>query len=118
MFPRRFIPYQPNGWKLPSTPWLCAYWPVMNVALDGQHSGNESTALEKLVPFAARYRRTLGIFATSASAWSSVITTRMFGRPSFAAPAGRASAAAGQSSRRTRTASERAAIWFETRHAD
>src|SRR3954469_19957232 len=62
----------------------------MKVAREGQQSGDESTALVELVPWFARSLRTLGIFARSAAAWSSVITTRMFGRPSLAALAGRA----------------------------
>src|SRR6184192_194173 len=62
----------------------------MKVARDGQQSGNESTALEKVVPCAASRRRTFGIFARSAAAWSSVMTTRMLGRPSLAALTGRA----------------------------
>src|SRR5436305_1912296 len=65
----------------------------MKVARDGQHSGNESTAFEKVVPCLARSFRTFGIFARSAAAWSSVITTRMFGRPSFAAVTGLAETA-------------------------
>ena len=44
------MPYQPNGQKLPPTPWLWAYWPVMKVAREGQQSGNESTASAKVVP--------------------------------------------------------------------
>src|SRR3954464_11333088 len=67
----------------------------MKVARDGQHSGNESTAFEKLVPCLASSLRTFGIFARSAADWSSVITTRMLGRPSFASDAGRAPAGAG-----------------------
>src|SRR4051812_310476 len=67
----------------------------MNVARDGQQRGNESTALEKLVPCSASRRGTFGIFARSAADWSSVMTTRMFGRPSLPAFAGRASAARG-----------------------
>ena len=35
---------------MPATPWLWAYWPVMNVAREGQQSGNESTASAKVVP--------------------------------------------------------------------
>jgi hypothetical protein len=89
------MPYQPYGQKLPATPWLWAYWPVMKVAREGQQSGNESTASANVVPRAASRRLTFGIFATSAWAWSSVITTRMFGRPSLSAVAGRAWAAAG-----------------------
>ena len=77
------MPYQPNGQKLPATPWLCAYWPVMKVAREGQQSGNESTASANVVPFAASRRLTFGMCARSACAWSSVITTRMFGRPSL-----------------------------------
>src|SRR3954463_12341437 len=100
MLPRSFSPYQPYGKKLPTTPWLCAYWPVMNVARDGQQSGNESTAFVNFVPRAASSLRTFGIFARSAAAWSSVITTRMFGRPSFAFDAGRASAEPGIASTR------------------
>src|SRR3954470_24802066 len=92
MFDRPFMPYHPYGKKLPSTPWLCAYWPVMKVARDGQQSGNESTAFVNLVPCAASSLRTFGIWARSAAAWSSVITTRMLGRPSFSALAGRATA--------------------------
>src|SRR3954447_11222864 len=67
----------------------------MNVARDGQQSGNESTVFVKEVPCRASSLRTFGIFATSAAAWSSVMTTRMFGRPSFALLAGRADAAVG-----------------------
>src|SRR3954467_2219046 len=62
----------------------------MKVARDGQQSGNESTALVNFVPWAASSLRTFGICARSAAAWSSVMTTRMFGGPSFWAPAGRA----------------------------
>jgi len=80
---------------LPATPWLWAYWPVMKVARDGQHSGKESTVSANVVPWAASSLRTFGIFATSVSAWSSVMTTRMFGRPSFPAVAGRACALTG-----------------------
>src|SRR3954468_16209262 len=98
MLPRCFMPYQPYGKKLPATPWLCAYWPVMKVAREGQQSGNESTALVNFVPCCASSLRTFGIFATSAAAWSSVITTRMFGRPSLALLAGRAWAALGNDS--------------------
>jgi hypothetical protein len=32
-------PKPPSGGPLPSTPWLCEYWPVMSVARDGQHTG-------------------------------------------------------------------------------
>src|SRR5437588_11231837 len=71
----------------------------MNVAREGQHSGKESTASAKVVPRAASSRRTLGIFATSVSAWSSVMTTRMFGRPSRPAVTGRAWSAPGSPSR-------------------
>src|SRR5215207_8269641 len=104
MFARFFMPYQPNGQKLPLTPWLWAYWPVMNVARDGQQSGKESIALLNDVPWRASSRLTFGIFATSLSAWSSVITTRMFGRPSLPTPTGRACAAAGSASTATTVA--------------
>ena len=101
MFPRPFIPYQPKGQKLPMTLWLWAYWPVMKVARAGQQSGNESTASAKVVPCRPSRRLTFGMCVTSAVAWSSVITTRMFGRPSLAAVAGRACAAAGRTSAQT-----------------
>jgi len=65
----------------------------MNVARDGQQSGKVSTALVNVVPLAARRRFTFGSCARSAVAMSSVITTRMFGRPSFAAATVRAWAA-------------------------
>src|SRR5437763_3539196 len=70
----------------------------MNVARAGQQSGKESTASANVVPRAASRRRTLGILATSVRAWSSVITTRMLGRPSRSAVTGRAPAAAGSAS--------------------
>ena len=89
---RSFIPYQPYGAKLPLTPWLWAYWPVMKVARAGQQSGNESTASAKVVPFFARSFRTFGISFRSAADMSSVITTRMFGLPSLSAELGRACA--------------------------
>src|SRR3954447_12837764 len=66
----------------------------MKVARDGQHSGNESTAFVNFVPWFTSSFRTFGICAGSAAAWSSVITTRMFGRPSWPALAGRAAAGA------------------------
>ena len=47
---RPCIPYQPNGQKLPTTSWLWAYWPVRNVALDGQQSGKVVIVSVKLVP--------------------------------------------------------------------
>ena len=62
----------------------------MKVARAGQQSGNESIALAKVVPCAASRRLTLGIRATSVAAMSSVMITRMFGRESLPAPAGRA----------------------------
>ena len=65
---------------MPATPWLCAYWPVMKVARAGQQSGNESTALAKLVPLLGQQPLHVRHRATSAAAMSSVITTRMFGR--------------------------------------
>ena len=52
MFARCFIPYQPYGQKLPATPWLWAYWPVMKVARAGQQRGNESIASANVVPCA------------------------------------------------------------------
>src|SRR3954463_1767423 len=61
----------------------------MKVARAGQQSGNESTASANVVPRRASRRLTLGIFLTSVAASSSVITTRMFGRPSREAVAGR-----------------------------
>src|SRR3954453_19461173 len=67
----------------------------MKVVREGQQSGNESTAFEKLVPCFASSLRTFGILARSAADWSSVITTRMLGRPSLSAEAGRAVAAPG-----------------------
>ena len=72
----------------------------MKVARDGQQRGNESTAFVKVVPWRASSFLTFGIFATSAAALSSVITTRMFGRPSFAAEAVRAAATDGSDSAR------------------
>src|SRR3954469_20654329 len=73
----------------------------MKVARDGQQSGNESTAFVNFVPCAASNLRTFGICARSAAAWSSVMTTRMLGRPSCPALAGRA--AAGVASTRSAT---------------
>src|SRR3954454_10935546 len=73
----------------------------MNVAREGQQSGNESTAFVNFVPCCASRRRTFGIFERSAAAWSSVMTTRMFGRPSLAFDAGRASALPGSPRRTT-----------------
>src|SRR6266487_6388092 len=77
----------------------------MKVARAGQQRGKESTAFEKLVPLAASSLRTCGMYLTSASAWSSVITTRMLGW--LPVPAGRAPA--GVAARRAKTAPARAA---------
>src|SRR4051812_22252378 len=76
----------------------------MKVAREGQQSGNESTAFVNFVPCWASRRRTFGIWARSAAAWSSVITTRMFGRPSLALLAGRAEATAGKAAMTASTA--------------
>ena len=100
MFERCFMPYQPYGQKLPATPWLWAYCPVMKVAREGQQSGNESIASANVVPRLASRRFTFGMCATSAWAWSSVITTRMFGRPSLSALSGRGLRRRGQGERR------------------
>src|SRR5436190_9748159 len=76
----------------------------MKVAREGQQSGKESTAFANVVPLAASSLRTFGICATSAAAWSSVITTRMFGRPSWPVPTGRAAAGPAVASSATATA--------------
>src|SRR3954447_19003632 len=70
----------------------------MKVVREGQQSGNESTAFEKLVPCFASSLRTFGILARSAADWSSVITARWLGPPSLSADAGRADAAPGSAS--------------------
>ena len=74
---------------MPPTPWLWAYWPVMKVARAGQQSGKESIASAKVVPCLASSRLTWGMNWTSVVAMSSVITTRMFGRPSLCWRTGR-----------------------------
>ena len=57
------------------------YWPVRNVARDGQHRGVVAIALSKLVPCAESWLRTVGIVdsLSCASVWSSVVITTMFG---------------------------------------
>ena len=93
---------------MPLTSWLCAYWPVMKVARAGQHSGKESTASAKVVPCPASRRLTFGMNLTSVFAMSSVITTRMFGRPSLALAALRAEAGAATQAVARRSASSAA----------
>ena len=77
-----------RGRSCPSTPWLWAYWPVMKVARAGQQSGKESTASANVVPCRRAAAGRSACTATSAAAMSSVITTRMFGRPSRSAARG------------------------------
>ena len=43
------------------TPWLCAYWPVRNVARDGQHCESETNELLKLTPWSPISRCVSGI---------------------------------------------------------
>src|SRR5918994_4334152 len=63
--------------------WLWPYWPVMNVARDGQQSGNDAKLFANVVPWRARRVFTFAITRIDSTVWSSVITTTMFG---FAGP--------------------------------
>src|SRR6185369_13770266 len=87
-------PKPPSGGAIDSTPWLCAYWPVRNVARDGQHSDSETNECSNVVPAAPISARVRGIAAMSATVWSSVSITTTFGA---------AEAVAGTISRASRT---------------
>ena len=63
-----------------STPWLCAYWPVRNVARDGQQSANDAKLLSNDVPWATSRRLTFFMTRIDSTVWSSVMITTMFGR--------------------------------------
>jgi len=60
-------------------PWLWAYFPVRNVALEGQHWGVVTTAFGKEAPAFATRVCSLSILNADAGSWSSVSTKRMFG---------------------------------------
>src|SRR3712207_8429017 len=47
--PTSSFSYPPAGGAFPITPWLWAYWPVRNVARDGQQSGNDAKLFVNVV---------------------------------------------------------------------
>jgi hypothetical protein len=59
---------------------LWAYWPVRNVAREGQQSGHEAKLDSNVTPSSASNRRTFGIAASVDAVWSSVSMTTTFGR--------------------------------------
>ncbi len=62
------------------TPWLCAYWPVRNVARDGQQSEYETKLLSKVTPWSAISDFTFGMTRIDSTVWSSVMKTMTLGR--------------------------------------
>ncbi len=69
----------PAGGWLSSTPWLCAYWPVRNVARDGQQSGKLTKLFVNVTPRSAISDCTFPITDADAAVWSSVMITTTFG---------------------------------------
>jgi len=59
---------------------LCAYWPVRNVARDGQQSENETKLLSNVTPCSPSRRFVRSMTFIDSSVWSSVMMTTMFGR--------------------------------------
>jgi hypothetical protein len=59
--------------------WLWPYWPVMNVARDGQQSGNDAKLFTKVVPWRPSSVLTFAITRSDSTVWSSAISTTMFG---------------------------------------
>jgi hypothetical protein len=59
---------------------------VRKVAREGQQSGKLAKLLLKVTPAPASFRSTIGITRIVSTAWSSVITTTMFGRVCFGFP--------------------------------
>jgi hypothetical protein len=79
------------------TPLLWLYWPVRNVAREGQQREKETKLFSNVVPGATSRRWTLAITRSDSTVWSSVITTTTFGRRGTCAVAGSAaSQAAGE----------------------
>jgi hypothetical protein len=72
----------PVGARFPITWWLWAYWPVRNVARDGQHTGKEATFWANVTPSSPMSRSVLVRTDIDANVWSSVMITTMFGRRS------------------------------------
>ena len=66
-----------------STPWLCGYWPVRNVARDGQQSGNEAKLLVNVAPSPPSCWLVWLMKRIESAVWSSDITTTTLGRSSF-----------------------------------
>src|SRR3954447_16380204 len=62
------------------TPWLCAYWPVRNVARDGQQSEYETKLLSNVTPWSEISVFTFGMTRIDSSVWSSVSKTMTLGR--------------------------------------
>jgi hypothetical protein len=58
---------------------LCAYWPVRNVARDGQHNEYDATLLVNVVPAAPMSDRTCGMYANAEAFMSSTMTTTTLG---------------------------------------
>ena len=76
----------PSGKRLCITPWLCGYWPVRKVALDGQHSGKVAKELENVIALSIILPFMLGASPAFTSllsdrlSRSSAMITTMFGR--------------------------------------
>jgi hypothetical protein len=54
------FPYPPDGGRLPSTSWLCTYWPRRIDERDGQHSESVTKKFENVVPFCVSSELTFG----------------------------------------------------------
>ena len=74
-----------SGARCSSTPWLWAYWPVRNVARDGQQSEKLTKLFANVTPWSPISELTLCITFIDSRVWSSVSITTMFGLPCAAA---------------------------------